>query len=125
MHKLLLRGLTTALLVAWLLPAASAQIGEVREACAADAARLCPGVIGGGRVAACLVAQAPRLSGECANALAIVAALKSCELDQQRFCRGVLPGGGRVFVCLSGHAMDLSQPCNAALKANVPGYRGY
>jgi hypothetical protein len=71
------------------------------------------------------VVQAPRLGRECANALSIVAALKSCELDRQRFCRGVLPGGGRVLDCLSDHAKELTQPCNAALKSNVPDYRGY
>ena len=119
------RALAAALLVAALAPAASAQLDEVREACRADAARLCPGTAGGGRVAACLVAQAPALSGECANALAVVAALKSCELDRQRFCRGVLPGGGRVLACFAANAKDVSEPCNAALKANVPGYRGY
>jgi hypothetical protein len=37
----------------------------------------------------------------------------------------VVPGGGRVFLCLSARAKELSQPCNAALKANVPGYQGY
>jgi hypothetical protein len=61
---------------------AGAQVGEIREACAADAVRLFPGVTGPARVAGCLVAQAPRLSGECAKALAVVAALKACELDQ-------------------------------------------
>jgi len=59
------------------------------------------------------------------NALAVVAAVKTCEIDFQRFCRGVVPGGGRAFVCLAQYSRELSEPCNAALKANVPGYRGY
>ena len=48
-----------------------------------------------------------------------------CQLDYHRFCRGVQPGGGRVYHCLGGNARELSLPCSAALKANVPGYRGY
>jgi hypothetical protein len=101
------------------------QLGEVVDACRSDAARLCRGVVpGGGRIAACLVAQMPALSHECHNALAITAALRSCEIDYHRFCRGV-PGGAPAFHCLAGYAAELSAPCNSALRANVPGYRGY
>jgi hypothetical protein len=53
------------------------------------------------------------------------AATTASEIDCQRFCRGVVPGGGRAFVCLAQNPRGLSQPCNAALKGNVPGYQGY
>lgn len=128
MAHLLARSLILLLLFGALASAAAAdalvrvQLGDVANACREDAARLCPGVAGGGRAAACLVAQMPAVSRECHNALAVTAALKSCELDYHRFCRGVLPGGGRVLHCLADNAPELSPPCRAALRANAPGY---
>ena len=131
MPCLLARGVVALCLVASFAPAASSdtvirvQAGEVSNACRGDAARLCAGVVpGGGRIAACLVAQMPALSRDCHNAIAVTAALKSCEVDYHRFCRGT-PGGAPTVQCLAQYAPELSGPCNAALRANVPGYRGY
>jgi hypothetical protein len=131
MHSLLSRILAGFVLAGSLASAASAdglvrvQLGEVVDACRDDARRLCPGVLpGGGRIAACLVAQMPALSRDCYGAIAVTAALRSCEVDYHRFCRGVL-GPGPTFQCLAAYAPELSPPCNAALRANVPGYRGY
>jgi hypothetical protein len=32
-----------------------------------------------------------------------------------RFCRGVLPGRGRIILCLNDHVNELTQPCFQAL----------
>lgn len=40
---------------------------------------------------------------------------QACFADFMRFCRGILPGGGRIIACLNMHANDLSQPCFQAL----------
>lgn len=40
---------------------------------------------------------------------------QACISDFLRFCRGTLPGGGRIIACLNAHANDLSQPCFQAL----------
>jgi len=131
MHGLLTRILVGLVLVGSFAPAASAdglirvQLGEVVDACRDDALRLCPGVVpGGGRIAGCLLAQMPALSRDCYGAIAVTAALRSCEVDYHRFCRGVI-GGPATFQCLAAYGRELSPPCNAALRANVPGYRGY
>ena len=52
------------------------------------------------------------LPGERARAVRM-----ACSADYQRFCRGVLPGGGRILRCLSRHADVVSQPCFQALAA--------
>ena len=45
------------------------------------------------------------------------AVLRACAADHLRFCRGVLPGGGRIIRCLNRHADLVSQPCFQALTA--------
>ncbi|WP_072396829.1 hypothetical protein [Hyphomicrobium sp. CS1GBMeth3] len=36
---------------------------------------------------------------------------QACAQDYMRFCRGVLPGGGRIIDCLNANAERLSQTC--------------
>jgi hypothetical protein len=38
-----------------------------------------------------------------------------CIADYMRFCRGVLPGRGRIILCLNEHVNELTQPCFQAL----------
>lgn len=132
MARLLTGGLLALMLAASFATTAHAEgidnaLGnDAADACYDDTKRLCPNVLPGrGRIAACLVVQMPAVSRECHHALSLVAALGACRIDYHRFCRGVRPGGGRVYHCLGENARELSPPCNAALKANVPGYRGY
>lgn len=40
---------------------------------------------------------------------------QACMADYMRFCRGVLPGRGRVILCLNEHVNQLTQPCFQAL----------
>ena len=40
---------------------------------------------------------------------------QACTIDYMRFCRGVLPGRGRVILCLNDHVNELTQPCFQAL----------
>ena len=40
---------------------------------------------------------------------------EACAADYMRFCRGILPGGGRILACLNARVEDLSQPCFQAL----------
>ena len=40
---------------------------------------------------------------------------QACIADYMRFCRGVLPGRGRIILCLNEHVNELTQPCFQAL----------
>jgi hypothetical protein len=40
---------------------------------------------------------------------------QACIPDYMRFCRGVLPGRGRIILCLNDHVNELTQPCFQAL----------
>ncbi|MFM9845700.1 MAG: cysteine rich repeat-containing protein [Hyphomicrobiaceae bacterium] len=40
---------------------------------------------------------------------------QACVADYMRFCRGVLPGRGRILLCLNAHANELTQTCFQAL----------
>lgn len=43
------------------------------------------------------------------------AATAACRPDYDRFCKGTVPGGGRVRACLDAHATALSAPCTQAI----------
>lgn len=92
--------------------------------CSDDFARLCPGVRpGGGRILACLNANAERLSQRCFQSLAerglaFAAVLRLCRPDFERLCAGVPGGMGRALLCLSDNRDRLSQGCGDALSAH-------
>jgi hypothetical protein len=94
-------------------------------ACIGDYRRLCPGVLpGGGRIAACLNAQAEKLSQPCFQALAerglaLTAALRLCRADYERLCSDVPPGRGRALACLLDNRSRLSPACRNALSAHA------
>lgn len=39
----------------------------------------------------------------------------NCGPDVEKFCKGVMPGRGRLLRCLEGHATALSDPCKQAI----------
>lgn len=100
------------------------QMRGVIATCSTDYARLCPGVRpGGGRIIACLNAQAEKLSQPCFQALAqrglaFAAALRLCRSDYERLCRDVPTGMGRVLACLLERFDQVSSNCREALSAH-------
>jgi hypothetical protein len=123
-----------ALVAAFLLVAADAASAQgfgfrrgplqALAACVGDYRRLCPGVVpGGGRIAACLNAQAEKLSQPCFQALAerglaLTAALRLCRADYERVCARVPTGRGRALACLLDNRDRLSPACRNALTAH-------
>jgi hypothetical protein len=45
------------------------------------------------------------------------AAMRYCNADVARLCRGVQPGGGRIIGCLKAHKEEMSIGCGKALQA--------
>ena len=43
----------------------------------------------------------------------------ACSADYEKFCRGTIPGGGRILRCLDKHYAQLGDAC----KKVVEGYR--
>lgn len=43
----------------------------------------------------------------------------ACKADYEKFCRGTIPGGGRILRCLDQHCAQLGNAC----KKVVEGYR--
>ncbi len=103
-----------------LLAAGSARAGD--DACRADVERLCPGIApGGGRIAACLKANAAQLSPGCKAELASVARKvkevgAACEDDVRSFCADVTPGRGAVLECLAANRGSLAPQCQAVVQ---------
>lgn len=63
-------------------------------------------------VASMLVSEASAQFWQRPRNRALIAA---CADDARRLCQGVMPGGGRLLVCLNSRAEDLSQDCFQAL----------
>lgn len=91
--------------------------------CAADAARLCPGVAEGeGRILACLKGRPESLSEACRLAVAapqeVLDALgETCSADAARACPGLQAGDPRLLECMRSSWAALGQPCQTALWA--------
>ena len=105
-----------ALLVPSLLLSAPAA-AQNEGACRADVAKFCNGVQrGGGRIVACLKSHQSELSAGCQEQFAgprerVHEPAKACKPDAERFCKGIVPGKGRVAACLKSHEADLSPEC--------------
>ena len=104
-------------LAAAALAAALAAPASAQGPCAADAQRLCQGILpGGGRIHACLKSNADRLSPACRQDLAQAQQRareihERCQPDVWQFCQGIRPGRGRILACLKSHEPELSPPC--------------
>ncbi|MFD1987392.1 cysteine rich repeat-containing protein [Mesorhizobium newzealandense] len=46
---------------------------------------------------------------------------EACQANFEKFCKGVVPGGGRVIQCLTEHFSELTPECQKVVKANTPG----
>ena len=115
MKRLVVLGLAPVLL---LTPAtAMAQLGEARQACAADIKQMCAEVKPGeGRLKACVKEHFGQLSASCQTALiSNVTITKACKADAQQKCPGIQPGGGRIQACMKDHFSELTDRCKDAL----------
>jgi hypothetical protein len=91
--------------------------------CAADAARLCPGIpAGDGRLWACFQRNQTQLSSQCVRNIQEVQRRATefnadCAADVYRFCPGTQAGAGRILACLSTHAgrRELASNCEDAV----------
>jgi hypothetical protein len=61
-----------------------------------------------------LFALAPAMAQEITAAERV-----ACKADYEQFCRGTIPGGGRILRCLDEHYAQLGNAC----KKVVEGYR--
>ena len=110
-------GRLSLVLLLLLAPAGAIAQQAVRQACAADFAKICAGVEpGDGRLMACVRGHFAELSAPCQNALiANVTITRVCKADADQKCGGIQPGGGRIQACMKDHFTELSEPCQHAL----------
>jgi hypothetical protein len=96
---------------------AMAQLGEARQACAADIKQMCAEVKPGeSRLKACVKEHFGQLSASCQTALlSNVTITKSCKADAEQKCPGIQPGGGRIQACMKDHFSELTDRCKDAL----------
>jgi hypothetical protein len=137
LNRFLLALLCMGLLAASLPRAALAQDAlqkrrqEAMVACTEDLARYCGDVPpGGGRLIACMRANADKLSQRCFQAmtawgLAVANAFKACLPDAERFCPHLPPGGPRARRCMLRNADKLSKACSDALLGEEPFNGGF
>ncbi len=91
--------------------------------CAQDIQKLCSGVApGGGRIMKCLHEHASEVSAACKERLQqgkekVSDKMQSCKDDEQKFCKGVQPGGGRILECLKRHQNELSPACQTTINS--------
>ncbi len=96
---------------------ASGAFAQEKYPCAADVAKFCGDVKPGeGRQALCLKKHEAELSPACKMHLAkgekaLQETRKSCEDDIAKYCKGVMPGEGRIGKCLMANKSNLSPKC--------------
>lgn len=88
-----------------------------KGACKADIKEFCKGIKqGDGRIQACLKSNEDRLSQDCKDHIAQVRERakefhQACKADVNKFCKGIVPGKGRIASCLKSHEAELSDTC--------------
>lgn len=92
-----------------------------RQACAADAQKLCPQAQGRREIGQCLKAHQAQVSAACTDSLAQMAqaahAMRAaCAADIQKLCGDASAGGG-AGKCLRSHAAEVSPGCSQAMQA--------
>ena len=97
--------------------------GTVRQACAADMEKLCPGIAGPDQHK-CLMSNLSKASQECGTAVANARSAarefqQACRADIQQYC-GTQPPGPQRRQCINANAAQFSQPCQSALEAQRP-----
>ncbi len=97
--------------------------GTLREACAADATALCPGMKPMDQ-RKCLMTNSSKVSQECGTALAnagsaMKAFRQACGADIRQYCAGQAPGPAR-HQCITTNTPQFSQACQTALAARAP-----
>ena len=86
----------------------------MRDACASDVQKLCPG-LEKNEVRECLKTHRGQLSDECKTALKEAKAVRdACASDLQKLCPGLEKN--EVRECLKTHRGQLSDECKTALK---------
>ena len=94
---------------------------RAEDPCRADVERLCAGIpAGGGRIAACLKANAGDVTPACKAHLASVRR-KIQEVGEASgddvYCADVEPGGGRIVQCLADNRATLSPQCQEVVRS--------
>lgn len=93
-----------------------------RDACKADAQKLCPGVKpGGGAIMSCLKKNESALTKDCAAFIEVSDTksknlIKACAADAKTHCANVKQGQGRVLACLKQNESKLSADCKNQIK---------
>lgn len=88
-----------------------------QDACKTDIKEFCKGIKrGGGRIWTCLKSNEDRLSQGCKDHIAQVREKRkefhnACNDDVNKFCKGIVPGKGRIAACLKSHERELSETC--------------
>jgi hypothetical protein len=102
------------------------------NACETDIRSYCSQVTpGDGRLLHCMAAHEDKISGQCQYAfyqaasvleqLAVATAYiaSQCATDIETHCSGVAMGEGRILMCLSENAAEVSDACNQAVSDTV------
>ena len=90
--------------------------------CLEEIEKYCNHVKPGEGILKCLQEHDKELSTVCrdkleANSRKLLNAQQICSKDIETFCKGVVPGGGRILRCLSGHRDELAPECREIVSA--------
>ncbi|MGO9829574.1 MAG: cysteine rich repeat-containing protein [Myxococcaceae bacterium] len=97
-------------------PLAFGQPVEPGKPCAADVAKLCPGVKHGhGAILQCLEGKQDQISDACKDVVKakLEELYSACKDDVAKFCASVEKGQGRIIKCLYKNKATLSDGCKA------------